>query len=149
MYRMAYYVTADRDDALDAVQNAVASLWENRDELDRVTDMKAYAIVAAKRHAIDLIRRRMHKAESIDSASACADPDADTMRRIEHADALSKVKILMESLNRNEREVMRLRSQAECSVKEIASITGYSEENVRQILSRARRKIKELYNRIK
>ena len=107
---MAYYVTADRDDALDAVQNAVASLWENRDELDRVTDMKAYAIVAAKRHAIDLIRRRIHKAEPIDSASACADPDA---------------------------------------VKEIASITGYSEENVRQILSRARRKIKELYNRIK
>lgn len=148
MYRMAYRVTADRDDALDAVQESVASLWERRGELSDVQDVKSYAVTTAKRHAINILRRRTGSTDPLDSATMVPDPDADTARRIEHSDTLSKVRSLMESLSPNERQVIRLRSQAECSISEIASITGLNETNVRQLISRARRKLKELYGKI-
>jgi len=148
MYRMAYYVTADRDDALDAVQESVASLWEHRGELSGVQDVKSYAVTTAKRHAINILRRRTNPTAPLDSATMVPDPDADTALRIEHSDTLSKVRSLMESLSPNEQQVIRLRSQAECSISEIASITGLKETNVRQLISRARRKLKELYIKI-
>lgn len=148
MYRMAYYVTADRDDALDAVQESVASLWEHRSELSGVQDVRSYAVTTAKRHAITILRRRTNPTDSMDSATMVPDPDADTALKVEHSDALSKVRSLMESLTPNEQQVIRLRSQAECSISEIASITGLKEDNVRQLMSRARRKLKELYSKI-
>lgn len=148
MYRMAYYVTADRDDALDAVQESVASLWEHRGELSAVQDVRSYAVTTAKRHAINILRRRTFATDPMDYATMVPDPDSDTASRVEHPDMLSKVRSLMKSLSSNEQQVIRLRSQAECSISEIASITGLKEDNVRQLISRARRKLKELYNNI-
>ena len=148
MYRMAFYVTGDRDDSLDAVQESVASLWEHREALYQISDLKAYALTTAKRHAIDILRRRPGMSMTIDSLSAHPDPDADSGRQTEHADTLSRVRELMKSLTPNERQIIELRSQADCSIDEIASITGLKEDNVRQVLSRARRKLKELYKKI-
>ena len=148
MYRMAYYVTNDRADALDAVQETVASLWEHRERLSDVQDIKAYVLTAAKSHAIDILRRRMHAVDPIDAHGAYPDPNADTMKRLEHSDTLTKVRELIKSLTPGEQQVLKLRSQAECSISEIASVTGLKEDNVRQLLSRARRKLKDLYKKI-
>ena len=40
---------------------------------------------------------------------------------------------------------MELSSFGECSNEEIAEITGYSNENVRTLLSRARKTVKKLF----
>lgn len=146
MFRKAYYVTADRDDAMDAVQEAIAALWEHRHELSSVRDIRSYALATAKRQALTLLRRRTATSDISTIAIAYLDPNSDTAQQIEHSDELSIVKKLMESLSPKERLIMKLRAQAECSIDEIASITGLTDDNIRQILSRSRRKLKELYN---
>ncbi|MCM1504021.1 MAG: sigma-70 family RNA polymerase sigma factor [Muribaculum sp.] len=149
MYRTAFYVTHDRDDALDSVQESVADLWEHRDALEGVADIRAYVMTTVKHHALDLLRRRPFAGESIeDAGAAIPDNSADTASRVEHSDTLAKVMDLTSSLSDNERRILLLRSQSDCSVDEIASVTGLKEDNVRQILSRARRKLKELYKKI-
>jgi RNA polymerase sigma-70 factor (ECF subfamily) len=53
---------------------------------------------------------------------------------------------LMSQLPPQQQEVMKLRTWGDCSLQEIAEITGMSHDNARTLLSRARRKLKELYN---
>ncbi len=149
MYRTAFYVTHDRDDALDSLQESVADIWEHRDALEKVSDIKAYLTTTVRHHAIDIIRRRPYLGEPIE-ATGTNSPDngTDIALKVEQADTLAQVMELTKSLTYNERRILLLRSQADCSVGEIASVTGLKEDNVRQILSRARRKLKELYKQL-
>lgn len=64
---------------------------------------------------------------------------------IEHRSSLELVKRIIETLPSGQRTVMELSSFGECSNEEIAEITGYSNENVRTLLSRARKTVKKLF----
>ena len=55
---------------------------------------------------------------------------------------------LIEKLPEQQKEVMKLRHYSECSMEEIVDLTGISATNVRTILSRARKKIKEQFEKI-
>ena len=64
-------------------------------------------------------------------------------RQVEISDQLRQVRQLIEELPPNQRQVIRLRGMEDCSLEEIAQITGFSDTNVRTLLSRARKYIKE------
>ena len=64
-------------------------------------------------------------------------------RQVELRDQLRQVSRLIEELPPNQRQVIRLRGMEDCSLEEIAQITGFSDANVRTLLSRARKYIKE------
>lgn len=69
--------------------------------------------------------------------------DAD---RLESADELRLLRTLLPQLPDNQRKAVELSAFSGCSNDEIAELTGESPANVRQLLSRGRRKLKELYN---
>ena len=54
----------------------------------------------------------------------------------------------MNKLPEQQRQVLQLRAFNECSFEEIESITGLTSVNVRTLLSRGRRRLKELYNQV-
>lgn len=147
MYRYAYFILYDKDDALDAVQSAIANMWEKRDTLTTVENIAAFCITSAKRQAIDILRRRPRTVVSIEDIHDHEDLSPSVIDTMEDAERLDKVKSILSTFSPIQQEIMRLRSQAECSVEEIAYITSMSEDNVRQVLSRTRRKLKELYNK--
>ncbi|MDE6702683.1 MAG: sigma-70 family RNA polymerase sigma factor [Muribaculaceae bacterium] len=140
IYSICVAIVRDRDEAADAVQETYARLWKRRDELDELESAEAYAVKTAKRICIDKIRSREVVSEEHD-AGVTSDTD-----RLENADELRLIKTLMDKLPLSQRKAVELSAFGGCSNDEIAELTGESPANVRQLLSRGRKKLKELYN---
>lgn len=66
---------------------------------------------------------------------------------VEGKEALGNVLKLMRLLPETQRKVVELSSVRGLSNAEITDITGLSDENVRVLLSRGRRRLRELYGR--
>ena len=58
MYRLAYMILENEDDASDAVQMAMTRIWEHRDSMPEIGNPRAYCISAARYAAIDIARSR-------------------------------------------------------------------------------------------
>lgn len=64
----------------------------------------------------------------------------------EYRDTRAAIERLIDSLPEGQRTAIRLSSFGGLDNNEIAATTGLSEANVRQLLSRGRRKLRELWN---
>ena len=149
MYRVAYSILRDRDDAQDAVQDAVAAMWAQRARLSEIDNYESFCVKAVKNRCIDMMRTRAARQEFSDEDTVQHGGHVNPVEEIEARDSLPIVKSLVEQLPPIQREVLRLRSEAGCDLQEIARLTGVTHENARTLLSRARRRLKELYNNIK
>ncbi len=139
LFSVAAAILGNRDEAADAVQDTMVRIWNNRATLPSIKSPEAYALTALRSTAIDIIRRR-HPAVEIESVRDLAEHD--TPRDVDTSEILSRI---IDTLPSAQQEVIRLNAFDDRSPAEIAQLTGHSPENVRQLLSRGRRKIKELY----
>lgn len=146
MYRVALAIIGNEDDAQDAVQETITRLWSKRNSLGDIDNHEAYCILVTKRQCIDMIRRSNRSYNTLDEA-AHIDDQHDTMQSIMSTDKLNLVKSLISMLPKQQRQVLELRAFADCSMDEIEQITGLSSVNTRTLLSRARKRLKELYNK--
>ena len=67
--------------------------------------------------------------------------------RIEHRDTIHLLQRIISLLPDRQREIISLSTFSGFSNEEIAQATGLSDANVRAILSRTRRRIKELFSK--
>ncbi len=139
MFSVAAAMLENSDDAADAVQNAMVGLWNNRNSLDKLDSIEAYAFTCLKRSAIDIIRKRSTANQC--QIDAVADPPV-AAKDIGDIEIINRI---IETLPQGQKTVVKLSSFEDKTIEEIATITGYSQANVRQLLSRGRHKIKELY----
>lgn len=58
LYRVAYYLTGNAQDAEDLLQDMYLKLWQKRDDLKEETDTQAYLVTMMKNLFID---QRRHK----------------------------------------------------------------------------------------
>ncbi len=146
LYGLASRILANEADAADAVQDVFQRLLEESDSLDKVESPKAYASTLTRRRCIDMLRRRaVRAAMPLDQAP----PLAQTGAEAEQQSLAEYIRACIDILPPGQATVMKLRVYNGLDNKEIASHTGFSDETVRQQLSRARRKLKELLNRPK
>lgn len=128
-------------DAADAVQEAMVKIWASGSAMASIDRPAAYAAAVLRSAAIDMLRSR-RATESIDSArEAVAGPEADP-------DSAEFLERIIATLPETQAEVVRLSAFASMSTEEIADFTGRTPENVRQLLSRGRKKIRELYDKL-
>lgn len=57
MYRIAASIMRSDDEAADAVQDAMLKLWDSRDKLKNVADLKAYCLNAVRNVCLNTIQR--------------------------------------------------------------------------------------------
>lgn len=144
MYAVALRILRDPADASDAVQDAVANLWDKRSEIHVRLSVQAMCAQTVRHSSIDILRCR-HNQISLDDACADltessqqADSDANMhyMRRA--------VRQVLISCADAHRQVLSLSLIGGLSNDEIHQATGVSHANIRQILSRGRKKLKKL-----
>ena len=143
LYRVALALVESPEDAEDILQEAYARLWSKRASLEAVQNPEAFAITIVRNLCLDFLRspRSNSRSEPLEAITLPSEDSPD--RQVEQRDQLRQVRRLIEELPPNQRQVIRLRGMEECSVEEIAQITGFSDANVRTLLSRARKYIKE------
>lgn len=149
MYAYALAIVRNDNDAQDCVQEAFTRLWESRRRLDSVENHASYALSVVRNVAVNSLSVR--KGEVSDIAELHIDtPDADALpdRLLEAKDDLGRIEALMDLLPDNQRRVIALSSVAGLTNDEIMRVTGFSSENVRVLLSRGRKKLREMFHKI-
>ena len=143
MFSIAYRMTGSIGDAEDIVQEAFLRLTRVLRDGASIDSPKAYLATITTRLAISHLRSARVRRESYVGAwlpePLVADTEPGPAERAEMSDSLSMAfLVLLESLTPTERAVFLLHEVFGYDYKEIAEITGKSEPNCRQILTRAR-----------
>jgi RNA polymerase sigma-70 factor (ECF subfamily) len=140
-------MTGSVGDAEDIVQDAFLGLTRARQAGTTIADLKAYLTTAVTRLGISYLRSARVRRETY-AGDWLPEPvvvPADGPGPAEHAelaDALSMAfLVLLEALSPVERAVFMLREVFEYGYPDVASITGKTEVNCRQIFARARQRI--------
>jgi RNA polymerase sigma-70 factor (ECF subfamily) len=146
LYRLAYSLTENSRDAEDVLQEAYCKLWSRRKELRHIRNTEAFCVTLVKNLCIDFLRSA-HRQNRNETAAESLLPDsgASPEARMIEQDEIQLIQRLINCLPANQRRILRLRSIEGCSQEEIEAITGLNAVNVRVLLSRARKFIREQY----
>lgn len=147
LFKTAYRMLEDRDDAEDAVQETLIRLWNLRDNLEKYNSLTALAITVIKNHCIDKIRLRDRNEPIEDELYRRAGPDNPYLQ-LERKNSEEVLKAIIEGLPALQKAIIKMKDIEEYELSEIAEITGTNIEAVRVNLSRARKKVREEYIRI-
>ena len=133
----AVRILGSDDDAADAVQDTMLKMWFFRTRLDDYSDPAAPALVTVRRVCLDRLRsRREYSPLSEALARADESPDSATDPSLITA---------IETLPPVEQAVLRMKHIDGLETEEIASLTGSNPVAVRTALSRARKKVRDIY----
>lgn len=139
----------DSDEAQDALQEAFCKLWGRRKSITSVQQAEGLSVTTLRNTCIDNIRRRNSvRIESVEEV--IRDVESGEEETGDAAELLGTVeRLIAQELTERERRILYMRDKAEAEISEIAEEYGLSEANVRLILSRARKKVRECYMELK
>lgn len=140
LFPIAYNMLSNAEDAEDMVQETILK-WLSKDRSE-VENVRGYLVRSLINKCLNFIRDR--KTARSHQPFIAPELVADHLPKyVEDAPSLSLAMLAMlEKLNPTERAVFMLKEVFSYSHKEIAEMLGLSEENCRQILTRARRHMK-------
>jgi len=144
-FRVAELALGHREDALDAVQEAMIRLLRYRGRPPGEWAPLFWGILRrqiADRHRRNAVRRRVlawfgREAEGPDPLELLPDPHEDPARRLQQAGAWSALGAAVRALPRRQRECYLLRELQGLDVAATAAAMGCSEGSVKTHLSRA------------
>ncbi|MBR6590015.1 MAG: RNA polymerase sigma factor [Bacteroidaceae bacterium] len=149
LYRTAFRLMGNAMDAEDMVQEAYLKLWERRDDLGHVANMEAYCTSLIRHICIDAFRRKRPEEDSPPPEEFPLTDNEDAATALERQDEAEQLTSLINRLPEGQRTVMTLHDVEGCSYEEIEEATGFTAVNMRVMLSRARKKIREQFERIR
>lgn len=143
LLELARRLTEDDDDAEDVVQEVLLKLWSRRVELEQCQSIEAFAMTTTRNACIDLMRTR-HKPDA--PLSDVSDADGQTPESLlEAKDEVRRVADIIASLPPLQQAIMRMKDIEGYETEEIAQLTGCNAEAIRSNLSRARKRVRDIY----
>jgi RNA polymerase sigma factor (sigma-70 family) len=143
LYVVAWRLLGNAQDAEDLVQETMMKLWDKRNELSGVENAEAFSVTMLNHIFIDNRRRQHLKETDVTKESLHVVAEDDTIKAIERSETADRVKQLIDDLPQQQRKVITMRDINDSSFEEIGEVTGLSQNNIRSLLSRARKSIRE------
>jgi RNA polymerase sigma-70 factor (ECF subfamily) len=147
-FAIAYRMLGSVSEAEDVVQEAFLRLHRSREGGERIESPRAYLSTVVSRLSLDhlrsaSVRRETYVGEWLPEP-LIASADDDPARKAEMADSLSLAfLVLLESLSPEQRAAFLLHEVFDEPYDRIADIIGTTEQNARQLATRARRHVQE------
>ena len=147
LFRLALRITQNRFEAEDVVQETMLKVWKGRSEWDKIDNIEAYCLTACRNLSLDKMRHMDNQVQNIEQESEPADQSysANPEEQAVHHDRLQLVRQLISQLPEKQRTCMQLRDVEGKSYRDIATISGISEEQVKVNIFRARQTIRERF----
>lgn len=136
LFRYCNGLTGNGADADDLVQTAYQKLWENRKKLDKKV-ARSWLFKTAYRSMIDTYRKVRRER---DYRNVQQEGVSEFSERVEQQDLIKRALVV---LTEEQKNVLLLRDYEGYSYKELCDITGLSMSNIKIILFRSRKKLKE------
>jgi RNA polymerase sigma-70 factor (TIGR02957 family) len=147
-FAIAYRMLGSVSEAEDVVQEGLLRLHRAREGGERIESPRAYLSTVVSRLSLDhlrsaRVRRETYVGEWLPEPLV-ASADDDPASKAEMADSLSLAfLVLLETLSPEQRAAFLLREVFDEPYDRIAEIVGTSEQNARQLATRARRHVEE------
>lgn len=140
LFAYAYNILGNIDDSQDVIQEVLIKF--NKTNIDSISNQKAYLIKAVINQSINLKKKNdRERHRKITLPEPIVTNQGET--KIELDEILNySMLVLLDTLNTKERGVFLLKEAYDYEHDEIAEILAVSVENSRQLLTRARKKLK-------
>jgi RNA polymerase sigma-70 factor (ECF subfamily) len=143
LYRMAYHFLENQADAEDMVQETYLKLWQKRLEWESLINPESFAVTLLKNSCLDFLRKTKPERSTIhESALVAAGSPAE---QIENRQQLEHIRIIMNHLPVQQKQIVEMKIWDNLSDEEIGQQTGLKRSNIKVIVSRAKKTIKEQY----
>jgi len=141
LFRFAYQFFNNEDEARDIVQETLLKLWHNRLQLAEATNKEAWCIKVTKNIILDKVKyNNRRKTENIDNIK---EHNYQTTPEPEEQFYLRLIQNAINVLPFNQKLVIQLRDVEGFTYQEIADIMNMDIGNVKVILFRTRKTIRE------
>ena len=143
LYRVAYHLTGNAQDAEDLLQDTYLKLWTKRDDLPPDAQTEAYLITLMRNLYRDQRRLKsniVHETYEPDKSYEPYEEEEEVL------DNRAELQELIEQLPDKQRAVMKAHIVEDKTYEEIQRDTGLSNGNIRVIISRAKQTIINLWN---
>lgn len=137
LHSTAKSILGSQDEAADSVQETLLRLWSIRDRLDMYESPAAVAALILRRICISAVR---------DRKPSVGLEEAMRIKAIEDTEPIDPLLlVIIDKLPDREQAVLRMKHIDGLETDEIAKLTGSNQVAVRTALSRARKKVRDIY----
>lgn len=145
LYKVAYFLAGNVEDAEDLLQDTYLKLWQKRNTLGDGAQNINYLATIMRNIYVDQ-QRLLKNSATHDVDETLEPPDGVSLQaRIEASDSLRQLEHLIGSLPPREQQVMRKYALEQQTYDEIQHNTGLASSNIRQIVSRTKRRLKQFF----
>jgi RNA polymerase sigma factor (sigma-70 family) len=148
LYGFAFRILRNQEEAEDVVQEVFIKLWNLGDKLDNYKSIDALVTTMTRNYCIDLIRKQKHGItgdNNINDYQNITSPSPH--EQMENRESGEILNTIIARMTESFKVVIRLRDIEGASFEEIAEKTHQNINTVRVILSRARKIIRDEYNK--
>ena len=147
LFRLALRITLNATDAEDVVQDIMLKVWKRRNDWEQIESIEAFCLTICRNLALDRLRHKDYQSQTLDmaadpvDASHTANPEQMAVQR----DRIQLVRQLINRLPERQRSCMQLRDIEGKSYRDIATILGITEQQVKVTIFRARQAVKTAF----
>lgn len=144
LFRFAFRLLRDIQEAEDTVQDVFVGVWAKRAEWAQWKNMEAYCMTATRNSCLDRIRRRRAPTVQESSAHQLTSPDKDPHEKMTSKEMIQQIRQCMDALPEQQQWVIRLREMEGFSYNEIAEVLDITLDQVKINLFRGRSAIRRM-----
>ena len=148
LYRVAYHLTGNAQDAEDLLQDMYLKLWQKRDDLPDEATKEAYLVTMMRNLFLDQHRLK-HLDTSAELKEDTSPPDEQSLdHQIDTKDEVRQMEKLICQLPERDAKIVQMHLMEERSYEEIEHDTGLSQGNIRIIVMRTKQKLRQQFQNI-
>ncbi len=147
MFRTAYRLTGDRDDAEDLVQDVLTALYPQTSKLAAVTDLKPWLARVLHNRYVDTVRKRVRSPETVSNEFAClsaADAGASPDGRLENSELASALRQALDLLAPELRSLVVLHLMEGHTLEQLTAVFNVPLGTLKSRLHTARGRLKKM-----
>ena len=134
----------NKSDAEDVTQEVFLKLWHKRNDLGNYASIDALSVTMTKHLCLNRLKNNQREREDLDGL-VFIDNNLSPVEQLEQKDSITQVERIIDQLPDLQQAVLRMKHIDGMEIDEIADLTGSTPEAIRMNLSRARRKVKEIF----
>jgi RNA polymerase sigma-70 factor (ECF subfamily) len=142
MYRMAFAMVENADDAKDAVHQVFTHIWRGKPQVARES-IRGYLLAATRNQCLHLLRTRQLQRQMEDELRQ----DMALSESEERQELLQQLQqVIEDNLTEQDRRVLRLHYEEDMTYSETAKVLGISASAVNKHITRSLAKIRKNLN---
>ncbi len=146
LYRLAQRITLDSAEAEDIVQETLIKVWNKKDQWQEIENIEAFCFTICRNLALDSLKSHENKHQSLDATHIeQADNGRNPSEQAIQQDHLQLVRNIVDALPVRQRSCIQLRDFEGKSYRDIATLLGITEEQVKINIYRGRQAIKQRF----